>query len=401
MRCASLLAAGLLAASAGLPTIAWADPAPAGQLDTAAVPLYLAVPLDQQGKLAEALPLYRAQAEKTATKADRLRYAGALLRAGRVAEAKAIYDQVARETGSVEHGGAGAARASAICASSALANGFPAVALPYAWQAHRLGPNDPTISLLLVRALAASGNAAKARTTLNEIARESGTWVIGQRMELARWRLLTGDTETARSLLQANPPESVGQMFRDSILANVALRQGDWAKAAATLAESERKVPPGLTDKRVDRAWRNTQRELWSVQLRRAICLWKAGNVEAAIAEAVKAQHSDEEYVRSAAVLLLAAGDVTYDRRDEARVRLQALAGHDARFAPAAGELEKAPAAMSTGELQATLRGLDHSADFVAQPLCEIVAEAVRPPVAAPVPAARSAAAPLTASSAR
>ena len=217
---------------------------------------------------------------------------------------------------------------------------------------------------------------------------QSRTWVIGQRLELARWRLLTGDTEKARSLLEADPPEGVAQMFRDSILANVALRQGDWAKAAEMLAESERKVPPRLTDKRVDRAWRNAQRELWSVQLRRAISLWKAGSVEPALAEAVKAQHSDEEYVRSAAVLLLAAGDVAHDRRSEARARLQALAGHDARFAAAAGELEKAPEA-SMGKLQATLSGLDRSADFVARPLCEIVV------------AVQQGAAPVTASSAR
>lgn len=381
------VAAGLLAAFAALPMLCGA----AGQADTpAAAPLYLAVPLDQEGKLSEALPLYRAQAEKTVTKADRLRYAGALLRAGHTDDAKAIYDQVARETGSVEHGGAGAARGSAICASSALANGFPAVAVPYAWQAHRLAPNDPSIALLLVRALAANGDGATARSTLDEIAPDPKTWVIGERIELARCRLLTGDVQVAHQLLEGDVSESVAQMFRDSILANVALRQGEWTKAAEMLAESERKVPPGLSDKRVDRAWRNTQRELWSVQLRRAISLWKAGNAEQAAVEAANAHHSDEEYVRFAAGLLLAAADLAGGRRSAARARLQTLAGHDPRFVAAVSEFEQAPpGATSGGKLQATLSGLDRSADFVARPLCAIVA------------AANSGAASLTASSGR
>jgi len=350
-----------------------------------AAPLYLAATLDRQGKLDDALLLYGAQAEKSRTQADRLRYAGALLRAGRADEAKGIYDDVSREAASVEHGGSGVTRGAALCASSLLANGFPSLALPYAWQAHRLSPNDPTRSLLLVRALAASGDTTTARATLAEVAGDPRSWLVGQRIELARWQLLTGDTAAAGLLLDANLAESVSQMFRDSILANVSLREKDWGRAAELLIDSERKVPPSMTDKRVDRAWRNAQRELWWVQLRQAMSLWKSGKFDSAVAAAARAEHSDEEYVHSAAQLLLVAADLAHGERSHADLRLQALAGHDPRFASAAGEIRNVlprgdDATAVARRLQEALASLDRSADFVTQPVCEIVTAVPRKP---------------------
>lgn len=390
----ALLIAGCVVAAAAS-TVRGSDghpdaPAAAAAAD-GATRLYLAVPLDLEGNLADALPLYRTQAEATLTKADRLRYAGALLRAGHADDAVVIYEQVSREAGSVEHGGGGAARGPAVCASSLLASGFPALALPYARQAHRLRADEPALGLLLVRALAASGDAAEARRALEDVARDRHDWVIGQRIELARWQLLTEHEDAARRLLDGQVSESIGQMFRDSILANVPFRNGDWKGAAEMLAASERKAPSGLSDKRVDRAWRNTQRELWSVQLRRAISLWNDGNRTLAAREAASAQHSDEEYVRSAASLLLVAADLMDGRRSEARVRLQAVKGHDVRFAEALDALEARPATDKDVQtvarrLEATLGQLDRSWDFVARALSQIVTEAARAGV--PPPAA-------------
>jgi len=409
MRRANGLSGGLVAVVAGLSVMTWSGTLVAAQEESMAggtTPLYLAVPLDQQGKLSEALALYRAQAEKTLTKADRLRYASALQRAGRTEEAKVAFDQVAREAAAVEHGGDGVARGAAVCASSLLANGFPTAALPYAWQAHRLRSSDRTIGLLLVRALAASGDGATARATLDEVARDQQGWVIGQRIELARWRLLTGDPEVARHLRDGDRSASAAQMFGESIVANVPLRARSWEEAAQLLADSERKVPAGLGDKRVDRAWRNVQRELWSVQLRRAITLWKTGKVDLAVAEAARAERSDEEYVRSGAILLLAAADLTHGQGGNARTRLSALAGHDPRFASAVAELDEFstkggdPGAMQP-RLQTVLGGLDQSMDFVTQPLCEIVVEASHPRPTTPRNTVLDAVQALTASSGR
>ena len=356
------------------------------QVDTPAH-AYMAVPLDQDGKLAEALPLYRAQAEATVSKADRLRYAGALLRAGRSDEAQAIYEQVSADARSDAHGG-GAEVAPALCASSLLASGFPARAVPYARQAHALRADDPTLLLLLVRALAASGDAAGARGALKPVARVPSDWTIGQRIELARWRWLTGDAAGARQILDGKPPEeSVAQMFRDSLLANAPFEKGDWEAAADLLASSARKAPTGLGDQHVARQWRNAQRELWSIQLRRAVSLWQSGQRDLVAAEAAKAQRSDEEYVRSAAVLLLVAVDLRNGRQDSARARLQALAGHDVRFTDAGDALAaNGDTAATAQRLQAVLGQLDHSADFVTRRLSKLVVD-----VALPSPAADAA----------
>jgi tetratricopeptide (TPR) repeat protein len=344
----------------------------------------MAAPLDQDGKLAEALHLYRAQAETTLSKADRLHYAGALMRAGRAAEAQAIYEQVSADASSPDSG-TRAAVGAAICASSLLASGFPARAVPYARQAHALDTDDPSLLLLLVRALAASGDATAARSALRPVVRVPSAWTIGQRIELARWRWLTGDAVAARRILDAKPPEeSVAQMFRDSILANAPLEKGDWQAAADLLDKGMRKAPTGLGDQRVARQWRNAQRELWSMQLRRAISLLQSGQRELAAADAAKAQRSDEEYVRSAACLLLVAVDLRNGQQDSARARLQALAGHDVRFADSSDVLAANDDPNATAHhLQVTLGQLDRSADFVTRPLSELVADAARPSGAA------------------
>ena len=195
-------------------------------------------------------------------------------------------------------------------------------------------------------------------------------------------------------------------MLRGSILANVPLRAGRWNEAAEMLEDCERKVPPGLGDKRVDRAWRNIQRELWFAQLRRAVSLWKAGNTDRAVGEAARAEHSDEEYVRSGAILLLAAADFTRAQGSNARARLSALAGHDPRFAGAVAYLQQASANSSDAStarqrLQASLGALGQSLGFVSQPLCEIVVDAARAADGAPQTAARPAVPPLTVKSAR
>jgi hypothetical protein len=135
------------------------------------------------------------------------------------------------------------------------------------------------------------------------------------------------------------------------------------------------------------------------VQLRRAVALWKSGDAARAAREAANAQHSDEEYVRSSATLLLVAGDLTAGQRDAARARLRALAGHDRRFEQSAAELEAATspagAGLDAAQLVATLAQLDRSADVVARPLCQMVADAVH--ADAPPALSREAALPMTA----
>ncbi|HVM94933.1 MAG TPA: hypothetical protein VMT89_01035, partial [Candidatus Acidoferrales bacterium] len=140
---------------------------------------YAAESLDRQGKLLQALPLYRGVAAQTQTTADQLRYAGALLRAGRVEEGKAIYDQVA-------------GRNAAVCASSLLVNGFPAHAVDYARAAYAGRPESVSLALLLIRAHAAAGDMASARMLVQALGDPTSAWVVGQRIEFARWQLATG-----------------------------------------------------------------------------------------------------------------------------------------------------------------------------------------------------------------
>jgi len=291
--------------------------------------VFAARQLDDEGRLADALPLYAERARETVTLADRLRYAGALLRARQAAEARAVFDEVLREEGSLEHGSATRVHAAAASASTALAAGAPAVAVDYARAAATVDRREAGARLLLVRALAAAGDAAGARTLLKALAAEADGWSDGRRIELARWQLLTGDTASARAVLARKPPENVAQMFQDSVQAHQLLVHQDWTKAAELLRASERKVPAGLDDGHVDQSWRNAQRELRWVRLRRAVALWHGGDRREAIAEAGKARRSDEAYVSSTGVLLLVAGDLTAGRHADAIAKLKALAGHD------------------------------------------------------------------------
>ena len=331
------------------------------------VAFYVAGELDQQGKLTEALPLYRSRAEETRTQADRVRYATALLRAGQREAAEALLGELRRQDA---HG-----ESAAIVASSLLAAGFPALAVPHARAAHEAAPRDPGRTLLLVRALTAAGDRESAHALIAKTRGEAARWADGERLELARWQIRMGDVRPARTLLDREPPETVGQMFRDSIRADVALGQRDWPAVSELLGRAERRVPAGLTGKRVARAWRNAQRELYSVQLRRALALWREGQHDRAVPEARSAQASDEEYVRSAAILLLAVSDFAGGRRAEALARLDALAGHDHRFAEPVAHLRKG----MTGDggdgpvarLGAALAAEDRSLDFVTAPLVE------------------------------
>src|SRR5262245_65425555 len=107
---------------------AWADTSPSED----PLRVFKARRLDDEGKLDEALPLYAERARLTATQADRLRYAAALLRAGRSEEAHVVFDRLVSEQGSIEHGDAARLPAPAVCASTALTAGFPVVAVEYA-----------------------------------------------------------------------------------------------------------------------------------------------------------------------------------------------------------------------------------------------------------------------------
>ena len=344
--------------------------------DAGSLGVYVAGELDQQGKLAEALPLYRSRAEETGTQADRLRYATALLRAGQREAAEAVLGELRRKD---THG-----ESDAVVASSLLAAGFPALAVPHARAAHEAAPRDPGRTLLLVRALTAAGDRESARALIAKTRGEAARWADGERLELARWQIRMGDVRPARTLLDREPPEVVGQMFRDSIRADVALGQRDWPAVSELLGRAERRVPAGLTGKRVARAWRNVQRELYGVQLRRAVALWREGPRDRAVPEARSAQASDEEYVRSAAILLLAASDFAAGHRAEAQARLDALAGHDHRFAEPVAHLRTAPAGDAKDDpvapLEATLAAEDRSLDFVTAPLVQSLRESMITP---------------------
>src|SRR5262249_41569460 len=146
----------------------------------------------------EALPLYRARAEQTQSTGDRLRYAGALLRAGKMQEARDVYSALMIEHASVHHGGEALADNVPLCASSPPMKGFPAVAVEYIRPAYRAHPDDPTSGLLLARALVAAGDVDGARGIVHDLGPQADSLVIGQRIELARAYFLTGDVGWAR-----------------------------------------------------------------------------------------------------------------------------------------------------------------------------------------------------------
>lgn len=394
-------------ASAILTTGTW----PGAALGTDATPLQqrdaekieslrrdLAAQLDQRGSLTDALPLYQQQAEHAPTIANRLRYAGALLRAGRTQEAQGIYHRLLKETAATPHGGA-AGEALLVCAASMMRSGFPQLAVDYVRPAFRPESADPTIGLVLAHAQCAAGDVNGARTVLQQIDRDSNTWQVGLRIELARLKILLGDVQRGRALLD-NIDHAVGQMYRDSILANVSVREREWAKASETLAAAESKAPQGIHARKIARQWRNVQREIRSVQLRRAICLWKEGKRDLALDELIKAEMTDEEYVRSAALVLQVANDLLVEKSQaNALSNLDALAGHDVRLAEGIAQLKGAirtggEAAPALTTFKDALAKLDRTSDFVTTPLFEILSETLRPgkataavdkpPVAAP-----------------
>jgi len=351
--------------------------------------LHLAVPLDHAGRLEDALPLYHARAEQTQTVADRLRYAGALLRSGRQEDARKVFDALLVERQSGPHGSASSNLLP--CASAMIIQGFPDLAVERLRPAHRESPADRRLGLLLARALAATGDRAGARSVLAEIGKGLDTWDAGALVELARSYLLAGDPTSARSLLNRDIDESVGHMMRDSVLANLSLLEGDWAGATKLLANGKRKGPPGLDEERVNRTWRNVQRELRSMQLRLGLGLWREGKPEAAMDEVARAAMSDEEYVRSAALMLGVAGNLAKGRHDAAERRLAALGGHDRCFL---GAVERTKGEMGAGRqpaeglrmLEEALASEDRSADFVTRSVVEVLREAARPAKPAPTP---------------
>src|SRR5262249_15966771 len=137
--------------------------------------------LDAEGKLTEALPLYAARAEQTVTQVDRLRYADALLRANQPIQARAVFDQLLSEVGSIEHGGGTRPYPTAACASTALTAGVPAVAVEYARVAADAGGGDAGKHLLHVRALAAAGDVTGARAVLKTLAPDASGWAARPR----------------------------------------------------------------------------------------------------------------------------------------------------------------------------------------------------------------------------
>jgi len=353
--------------------------------------VYLAVPLDEAGRLGEALPLYQARAERTQTEADRLRYAGALLRAGQREDGVRVLDTILAEHPAGAHGQASSAPL--LCASTLLLQGFPALAVERLRPVYRARPTDRRLGLLLARALAAAGDQASARTVLGEIGTGLDAWDGSELVELARGHVLAGDPGPARALLGRELAESVLQMMRDSILANVRLLDDDWSGAARLLAEGKRKGPPALDEDRVNRAWRNVQRELRSMQLRLALAVWRQGRTDLAVQEATRAAGSDEEHVRSSAILLVAAGDLVDGRRDAAMRRLTMLGGHDRRFQDGVASLERditdgrdATAAVQT--IEQVLASEDRSAGAVTRTVIAILrdaagGDAVRPQLTA------------------
>ena len=374
-----ILFVGLAAAPSTVPAHADEMPSPTE------LGFYVAARLDERGQLDEALPLYAERARDTLTQHDRLRYAAALLRAGQPEAAKTVLDRLASEVGSVEHGSVGRAHAPAICASTALLAGSPAVAVLYARAASTAARRDAGSRLLFVRALVAAGEAAAARPLLAELAAEAGGWGDGARIELARWELATGDAKAARMLLARAVPTSVGQMFQDSVRANLALAEHNWQKAAQILEAAERKVPRSLAeDRKVDAAWRNAQREVRSAAFRRALALWQLGKHPAAVAEARRASATDEEYVRAATSILIAAAEFAGDRSEDGLARLRVLAGRNHRFREPVDELahaltdERGAVAPAVEALGVALGESDRSHDFVTHPLVEVFGEAAR-----------------------
>jgi tetratricopeptide (TPR) repeat protein len=329
--------------------------------------------LDAEGKLEEALPLYQRRATATGTLADRLRYAKALMRAGQTAPAAKLFDDLLTE-GQVMGGHDSRAAAAELNASALLEDGFPRSALQYAESASENG-NNPITALLLIRSLSAAGEQARARNAIDELDRSSGQLPFGQRLELARWHALAhASSRVSERLLYAKQADATAELYRYSVLADFPMLARDWTRAAQYLAAAEKRAAPGLDHGRVAPEWRNTRRELLSVRMRRALCLFQMGNRREGLAEAELALTSDEEFVRSAAMLMLIEADLAQRDQAAALAKLQVLAGHDHRFTQPVALIEHAlksgaGRAEAMSALEAVLESEDHSADFISKPL--------------------------------
>jgi len=329
--------------------------------------------LDAEGKLDEALPLYQRRASATGTLADRLRYAKALMRAEETAQATRLFDDLVTER-QVMGGHDSRAVAAGLNASALLENGFPSAALHYAESASESDGN-PVSELLLIRSLSAAGEQARARDAIADLDRNATQLPFGQRLELARWHAIAhARSRSSERLLYAKQADTTAELYRYSVLADFPMFDQDWARAEQYLAAAEKKAAPGLDRGRVAPEWRNTRRELLSVRMRRALCLLQMGNRREGLAEAEQALTSDEEFVRSAAMLMLIEADL--ERRDQAAAlaKLHLLAGHDHRFTLPVTQMEHAlksgaGRADAMSALEAVFESEDHSADFISKPL--------------------------------
>jgi tetratricopeptide (TPR) repeat protein len=229
--------------------------------------------------------------------------------------------------------------------------------------------------LLLIRSLSAAGEQAQARAAIDELDRDVKQLPFGQRLELARWHALAhANSRTSEQLLHTKQADSTAELYRYSVLADFPMLARDWTRAAQYLAAAEKKAAPGLDRGRVAPEWRNTRRELLSVRMRRALCLLQMGNRREGLAEAEQALTSDEEFVRSAAMLMLIEADLAQRDQAAALAKLHVLAGHDHRFAQPVTQMEHALKSGAGGgdamsALEAVLESEDHSADFISKPL--------------------------------
>jgi len=327
--------------------------------------------LDAEGKLDEALPLYKRRVTATGTLADRLRYAKALMRAGQTAPAAKLFDDLLTE-GQVMGGRDSRAAAAGLNASALLEDGFPRAALRYAESASESGDNR---ALLLIRSLSAAGEQARARAAIDDLERSTRQLPFGQRLELARWHALAhARSRASEHLLYAKQADATAELYRYSVLADFPMLDQDWARAERYLAAAEKRAAPGLDRGRVAPEWRNTRRELLSIRMRRALCLLQMGNRREGLAEAEQALTSDEEFVRSAAMLMVIEADLEQRDQAAALAKLHVLAGHDHRFTRPVTQMEHAlrsgaGRADAMSALEAVLESEDHSADFISKPL--------------------------------
>src|SRR5260370_21894962 len=292
---------------------------------------------------------------------------------GLTGAAAKLFDDLLPE-GQVMGGHDSRAAAAGLNASALLEDGFPRSALHYAESAAESGDN-PITALLLIRSLSAAGEQARARNAIDDLARNAKQLPFGQRLELARWHAIAhARSRTSERLLYAKQADTTAELYRYSVLADFPMFDQDWARAEQYLAAAEKKAAPGLDRGHIARESRNTRRELLSVRMRRALCLLQMGNRPERRAEAEQALTSDEEFVRSAAMLMLIEADLEQRDQAAALAKLHLLAGHDHRFTQPVIQMEHAlksgaGRADAMSALAAVRESEDHSADVISKPL--------------------------------